>query len=100
MFETCLSTLLILIIGLLNTLMDITIFGFNIVIFVMDLLTTVLLVLLVNWLCNNNWYTLSWLLAIIISLITFSGIYLYRIKDPEFMKEIDNQKKAINMKKK
>lgn len=93
MLELCFSASIVFVMGIVNTLLDIIIFGFNIFIFIGDLLTALLLVLFTNWLCSINWYTLSWFLSIAISLITFMGLYLYRTKDPEFMKEIEKQKK-------
>jgi hypothetical protein len=93
MLELCFSALIVLAMGFVNTGLDIIIFGFNIFIFIGDLITTLLLVLFTNWLCSINWYTLSWFLSIVIALITFMGLYLYRTKDPVFMKSIEDEKK-------
>jgi hypothetical protein len=89
----CFSALIVLAIGVINTLMDISIFGFSIFMFLADIVISILLVLFANWLCNNNWYSLSWFLSIVVALLTLSGLYLYRVKDPVFMKNIEAEKK-------
>lgn len=89
----CFSALIVLAMGVINTLMNVFIFGFSIFMFLADIAISILLVLFANWLCNNNWYSLSWFLAIIVALLTFSGLYLYRVKDPVFMKNIEAEKK-------
>jgi hypothetical protein len=91
--DLCFSALIVLAMGVINTLLDISIFGFSIPIFIGDIAISILLILFANWLCNNNWYTLSWFLSIVVALLTLSGVYLYRVKDPVFMKNIDEEKK-------
>lgn len=88
----CFSALIVLAMGVINTLLDISIFGFSIPMFIGDIAISILLILFANWLCNNNWYTLSWFLSIVVALLTLSGLYLYRIKDAAFMKAIDEEK--------
>jgi membrane protein implicated in regulation of membrane protease activity len=89
----CFSALIVLAMGVINTLMDVFIFGFSIFMFLADIAISILLVLFANWLCNNNWYSLSWFLSIVVALLTLSGVYLYRVKDPVFMKNIEAEKK-------
>jgi membrane protein implicated in regulation of membrane protease activity len=89
----CFSALIVLAMGVINTLMDVFIFGFSIFMFLADIVISILLVLFANWLCNNNWYSLSWFLSIVVALLTLSGLYLYRVKDPVFMKNIEAEKK-------
>ena len=98
--DLCFSALIVLCMGVINTLLDISIFGFSIPIFIGDIAISILLILFANWLCNNNWYTLSWFLSIVVALLTLSGLYLYRVKDPVFMKNIDEekQKRAVLLK--
>jgi uncharacterized protein with ParB-like and HNH nuclease domain len=90
--DFCFSAWIVLLMGLINTTFDILIFGVKLLVLLMDIFVCIMLVLFTNWLCNNNWYTLSWFLSIAISLITFLGLYLYRTKDPQFMTLIDAQK--------
>ena len=89
----CFSALIVLAMGVINTLMDIYVFKFNIFMFLGDIAISILLVLFANWLCNNNWYSLSWFLSIVVALLTLCGVYLYRIRDPGFMKNIEAEKK-------
>lgn len=103
MFENlkiCFSAQVVIVLGILNTCLDIFYFGFNFFIFLFDVFITAMLYLLTNWLCVNNWNSLSWVLPIILALITFMGIYLYRTKDPIFLSELEKQKEVVQLKKK
>jgi hypothetical protein len=94
----CTPALIVGIIGLVNTLADVHMFGLQASSFVVDIIMTILFALLTTWFCSKNWMTLSWLICIILTLLTFSGLYLYRIKDPAFMKDIEETKKEMKKK--
>jgi Ca2+/Na+ antiporter len=94
----CIPAVIVLIISIVNILANIYIFGLHNSLIV-DIIIAILVTLLTIWFCSKNWMTLSWLIAIILTLLTFLGLYLYRIKEPSVMKDIEEIKKQKDKKK-
>jgi len=91
MFD-CIPSLIGGSLGVVNTLVDIHLFGFSGSTFLCDVFITILIVIVTNYFCLTNWNSISWIIAIVLVLMTFGGIYLYNIEDPVYMDELKKEK--------
>jgi hypothetical protein len=83
----CLPAIILLIISILGIVFDIYLFGFYIFEFLKNIIFTIIIVFITNWICyKNNYKWISWLIVIINLLLLFSVMYLIKIKDGEFGK--------------
>ena len=86
----CLPAIIVRVVCILGIIVDIYIFGFYIFEFLKNVLFTIGIVLLTNWICYS-W--IAWLIVIINILLLFSFIYLIKTKNAEIEKEKQNRKK-------
>jgi len=89
----CLPAIIVRVVCILGIIIDIYIFGFYIFEFLKNVLFTIGMVLLTNWICYS-W--ISWLIVIINILLLFSFIYLIKTKNTEIEKEKENRKKIYH----
>jgi hypothetical protein len=76
----CSPAILVLVISILNIIGSILIFNFNLLTFITDILISIFLVFLVNFFCSKEWMTVSWIISIFLTLISFFALYLARSK--------------------
>lgn len=76
----CYPAILVLLISILNIIGSIIIFNFNLLTFITDILISIFLVFLVNFFCSKEWMTVSWIISIFLTLISFFALYLARSK--------------------
>jgi hypothetical protein len=76
----CSPAILVLVISILNIIGSILIFNFNLLTFITDILISIFLVFLVNFFCSKEWMTVSWIILIFLTLISFFALYLARSK--------------------
>lgn len=89
----CIQTWIVMFISFLVILFDYEVFGFKPITFFSDIAFSLFLIILVQWLCSKNGLAISWLITIIFVFLYFLIIYLWRIKDPLFIKIIDEERK-------
>ena len=89
----CVQTWIVMFISLVSILFDYEVFGYTPLLFVSDIMISLFLIVLVQWFCYNNGMAIAWLTTIALVLIHFVAIYLWRIKNPQFMKIIEETKK-------
>ena len=88
----CIQTWIVMFISLLGILFDYEVVGFKPILFFSDIVFSLFLIFLVQWFCSKNGFAISWLVTIIFVAIYFVAIYLWRIKDPTFIKIIDEER--------
>ena len=89
----CVQTWIVMFISLVGILFDYEVFGYTPLLFISDIMISLFLIVLVQWFCYNNGIAIAWLTTIVLVLIYFVAIYLWRIKNPQFMKIIEETKK-------
>jgi hypothetical protein len=76
-------------IGLIMMIVDVFVFGFNELNILCDFLFAIIIFIIIDYFCKKNWLVLAWILFILLFLMSSLFIYLYSIKDPLFMEEVN-----------
>jgi F0F1-type ATP synthase assembly protein I len=92
MSAVCFPALMGGLLGLLMLVIDIIVMGYNGLTVLSDFIFAIIIVILIDYFCKKNWMGIAWTIFIFLLLTVVLYLYLFSIKDPNFMKEIDKEK--------
>jgi len=80
--------------ALLMLVIDIIITRFDTFTFISDFISIFIIMFVTDYFCITDRRTSAWIIAICLLILIVFYLYLYYIKDPIIMKEIDDMQKA------